>query len=198
MPSIFENFNKQDVSDLIAEYPLARVQPLPDRNQTSSLLPLLAEFDAEGAVESLVGHMARTNPLVGELSTRPNVTTFFQGPQSYISPSWVRKPDWAPTWNYVHLTVGGQIKFDALTIDDALERLVKVQESGRQNPWNITKMGERYRGLAAMVIPFRISVDKIHGKFKLGQDESPEIFSDIIEHLPSDDMARWMRRFNNR
>ncbi|WP_411820042.1 FMN-binding negative transcriptional regulator [Hyphococcus formosus] len=198
MPSIFEHYDDNDISALIAEYPLAWVQPIGDEGHKGALLPLIAELNADGALSSLIGHMARKNPLHDALKTAGEASILFQGPQAYVSPSWIRKPDWAPTWNYARVSINAKIEFEALSIDEALERLAKFQEDKQNSDWTISQIGERYKGLAEMVIPFRASVRSVRGVFKLGQDENDEVFSDIVEHMSDPSMVQWMRRFRER
>jgi transcriptional regulator len=84
---------------------------------------------------------------------------------------------------------------DALT-DEAIEKLVRHMERGRPQPWSSREMGERYHQLKERVIGFRSTIVRIEGRFKLGQDEHPEVLSSILKHLDGGELASWMRRYN--
>lgn len=194
--SLYEQFSDEDVLDLIAEHPLAWVAPAAGGGEQASLLPLLAEADAEGRPTRLLGHMARRNPLYATLSETPRVTVLVQGPQGYISGSWVRDRRWVPTWNYAQLRITGRLRFEPEGGRAALATLVEAMEAGREGAWRVEEAGERYPAMERAIIAFRVEIDAVRGRFKLGQDERPEVLADILEHLAEPRLARWMRRFN--
>jgi transcriptional regulator len=196
MTSPFDDFCDDDAADLIAEYPLAWVAAAHGDPGLASLLPLLAERDACGRVVGLIGHMARRNPLFPALSVEPRALILFQGPQGYISPGWVRDRTWAPTWNYAQLRAEAELTFVPEGGDAALSALVQAMEAGRDEPWRIDALGPRYRPMEHAIIAFRARITALRGRFKLGQDERPEILADILAGLPDPALARWMRRFN--
>src|SRR3546814_7662988 len=71
-----------------------------------------------------------------------------------------------------------------------------AMESGRANPWGIEELGERYQGMLQRIIGFRAKVTSLSGKFKLGQDESPETRASTLTSLSDAETVAWMRRFN--
>lgn len=196
MPGLYERFDDNDAADLIRDYPLAWVQTASGADGPGAPLPLLAERDGHGAVVALVGHMARRNALFTALSQEPRAAILFQGPHGYLSPSWVRDRSWAPTWAYAQLSITADIHFDPEATDGALEALVEAMEDGRPTRWRIAEMGPRYERLKQAIIAFRAEIREIRGCFKLGQDERPEILTDILAHLPDPALAAWIRRFN--
>ena len=195
--SLFERFTASDATDLIREYPLAWL--LPPAGATASdaaLLPLLAKTDEDGSIAALEGHMPKRHALHAALTASPCTTILFQGPQGYISPSWVHDRTWAPTWNFAQLRFEVEIAFDPAGGDASIAALVEAMEDGRENRWRVEEMGTRYRGLEQRVIAFTGRVRAVAGRFKLGQDERPEILADIMAHVDEPGLARWMRRFN--
>lgn len=196
MPPPFERYEDGDVADLIRDYPLAWVAARSADAAPASLLPLIAERDAAGRVTTLVGHMARHNPLHGALAADGRALILFQGPQGYISPTFVSEPTWAPTWNYAQIRVEADLHFEPDGGDAALEALVEAMEEGRPNRWHISDMGPRYRKMEPMIIAFRAQVVSLQARFKLGQDERPEILREILANISDPTLAAWMRRFN--
>jgi transcriptional regulator len=191
MTTLFDRYDDDDVRELIAAYPLAWV--VARGSATASLLPLLGEYDAQGRLVSLMGHMGRRNPLHAELSAASSATILFTGPQAYVSPAHAERRDWGPTWNYAQLTIAADVAFLPDRSEAALAELVEAMEGGR---WTHEELGERYRGMAAAIVAFRADVTHLTGRFKLGQDEAPEVFDAICRNIGDDELVEWMKRFD--
>ena len=80
----------------------------------------------------------------------------------------------------------------------SVERLAAALEGDRPEPWTPARMGPRVAELAQHIIAFRAHVRKAEPRFKLGQDESPHIFDEIVAGLDNRALAEWMRRVANR
>jgi transcriptional regulator len=193
---IFNRFDHSDVTDLIGEYPLAWLSPRGGDAGLPALLPLLAEIDGEGRLVALIGHMARRNPLHAALAADPAALILFTGPQGYVSPAHVSDPDWGPTWNYAQLRIEATVTFDSDGGDAALALLLAAMERGEPTGWTPAALGARYRPMERAIIAFRAEVTRLEGRFKLGQDERPEMLRDIVARHPDAALVRWMRRFN--
>lgn len=185
---MFDRYTPADVRDLIADHPLAWVSAGAD----ASLLPLLGEYDADGQLVSLLGHMARRNPLHARLMAAPRASILVTGPQGYVSPAQAERRNWAPTWNYAKLVIAAEVEFLPDTADDALAALTFAMEGDR---WTSAELGPRYAGMVAAVVAFRARVVSITGRFKLGQDEAPDVFEAICRNHPDAALVAWMRRF---
>lgn len=193
---VFERFGAADVRALIAEYPLAWVCARGGDRAEASLLPLVGVHDEAGELTELIGHLARSNPLHAALADDPRALILFRGPEAYVSPEYAGERDWAPTWNYAQLVIDAEIMFDAARTGEALDVLIEKMEDGRERPWRSHELGARYHGMLNAIIGFRARVTGLRGKFKLGQDERPEILDSILADLPDPAVRRWMRRFN--
>jgi transcriptional regulator len=178
----FALYDDDDVCDLIREYPLA--------------LPLLGEYDCGGSLTHLLGHIPRSSPLVEPLSRDGRALVLFQGPQAYISPDQAGVRNWAPTWNFAHLRIDTELQFLPEETGNAIVTLVTAMERDRPEPWTIAELGERYAQMEPRVIGFRAKVLSVNGRFKLGQDETPEVFESILRSLGDTPLAHWMRRFS--
>ncbi len=194
----FEQYDDADVRDLISEYPMAWLLAASGRADQTALLPLLGEYDDAGALVSLLGHIPRRHPLVPALQADARMLVLFQGPHAYISPGQVGIANWAPTWNFAQLSIEAELDFLPDETGSALTALVGVMERGRPAPWDVSAMGERYEMLATRVVGFRARVGRVVGRFKLGQDERPEVRETIIGSLGDTPLARWMRRFEKK
>ena len=186
MTALYNPRDAADVRKLIADYPLAW---LVSRDFHASPLPLIAETDADGAVTALFGHCARRNPLVGDFRTDPRGLILFTGPQAYVPTALLSKPDWAPTWNYAVLRFKVEVEFVEGETKDAIERLVAKMEDGA---WSTASLGPRYEKILDQIIAFRAHVRSAEHSFKLGQDESPQGFAEIVAGHSDRTLAAWM------
>lgn len=186
MAAIFEPAHADDPARLIAAYPLGW---LVSASFNASPLPLIAETGADGAVVSLFGHCARSNPLVADFRADPKGLILFNGPHGYVSPDLVSKPDWAPTWNYAVLRYRVEVELVEGETRDAIERLVDAMEGGN---WSPERVGPRYETMLAHIVAFRAHVRSADPVFKLGQDESAAGFAEIAQGHPDRVLAEWM------
>ncbi|MFC3581856.1 FMN-binding negative transcriptional regulator [Sphingomonas hylomeconis] len=191
----FGRFDDGDVRALITEYPLAWVTAQND-GAVASLLPLIGVYDAAGRLTELIGHLARSNPLYAALCAAPQAALLFRGPEAYISPEHAGLSDWAPTWNYAQLVIPAEIRFDADQTEAALNVLIDAMEHGHAAPWTTAQMGPRYHGMLGAIIGFRAKVTDVQGKFKLAQDERPDVLRALLANHPDPAICRWIRRFN--
>lgn len=192
----FEPRTQADLLALIGEYPLAWVVSADSSGFCATPLPMLAEPGPDGQIASLLGHFALSNPHVAMLRAAAQATILFMGPQGYISPELVSKPGWAPTWNYAMAQFDVQIELLPQENSQALEKLVYWMERERQVPWTIARMGPRYEKMARKIVAFRARVQRVRGRFKLGQDETQETRAEILQKLDNADLVRWMADFN--
>ena len=184
----------EDLVDLIAAYPLAWVVSGGPADFAATPLPLLAETDAQGGIVSLFGHFGKSNPQVGALQRDPRATILFQGPQGYVSPTLVSNPKWGATWNYAVARFDVDIAFLPEETGDAVWRLAAAVEKDCPPRWTPAAMGERYDALIRHIVAFRAKVRNSSARFKLGQDERPETFDEIVAGLGESELAAWMTR----
>ncbi|MEE4451622.1 FMN-binding negative transcriptional regulator [Novosphingobium resinovorum] len=187
--SLFSPRNAAEVAALVARHPLAWVVS----GGHATPLPLLAEVDDDGAVTALVGHFALRNLQVEALRADPRALMLFQGAEGYISPELVTQEKWAPTWNYAVARFTVDVVFEPEQNGEALDRLIAHMEGDRPGRWSVSAMGERYEPMVARIIAFRANVLSCDATFKLGQDERPETFAQILAAHPDAALVAAMR-----
>src|SRR3546814_2623782 len=128
-------------------------------------------------------------PLVGDFRSDPRGLILFTGPQAYVPTALLSKPDWAPTWNYAVLRFKVEVEFVEGETQDAIERLVAKMEDGA---WSTASLGPRYEKMLDQIIAFRAHVRSAEHSFKLGQDESPQGFAEIVAGHSDRTLAAWM------
>ena len=198
---IFAPPSERDVTRLVLEFPFAWVVTAGDGDFSATPLPIRPVLDAEERVTALIGHFARGNPHVEHLRRHPRSIVLFMGPNGYVSSSWMRDRTRTPTWNYamVQYVVDIELVEDAARTDALMQDLVDAMETGREDPWSIEEMGERYRNLTAGVIGFHAHLRDRRTKFKLAQDERSTEYADILRALRADgqhELLSWIEEAN--
>lgn len=195
MSGPFDPRSDTDVLALVRAYPLAWVighggamAPF-----DATPLPLLPELDAAGRIVSFLGHFARANPQVEALCADPRALLLFKGPDGYIPPRLVTSPAWGATWNYAVARFSVRIEFVPDENAYALETLAAALEAGNPEPWTPDRMGPLYPQKRPHIIAFHAHVEQARATFKLGQDETPQTFEEIVEGLDHPALRDWMR-----
>jgi len=166
----------------------------------ASHIPFLVEREDDGL--HLIGHLARPNPQVAELSDGGEVLAIFSGPHAYISPGWYANGPAVPTWNYVDVHAYGTLRL----IDDVdwlrivLRRLSDRHEARSAGPWKMQDLPEPYvSGMMKGIIGLDITVGRLEGKYKLSQNrpaaDRPRIATALEQRGDADavGIARLMR-----
>ena len=201
MADVFAPKSDKQVLRLVLEHPLAWVVSSDGGAFCARPLPLRPRVGADGRIEALEGHMARSNPLCAALQRDARALILFSGPHGYISPSWMANRTWAPTWNYVVVQFVVTVAFDETParLDAHLHDLADAMERDRPAAWHPSDMGARYEKIKHMIVPFEARVVEQRARFKLGQDERDTVFAEITEALgrsDSDALLAWMRELN--
>jgi predicted FMN-binding regulatory protein PaiB len=207
MTNIYAARSDADLLRLMRQQPLAWIVSGSGDTFRATLLPLLAEADADGRIVRLAGHFSRHNDQVQLLKRDPRAVILVLGTNGYISPSWLADKSQAPTWNYASAQfVVDMHFFDAPeAIEAHLRQLVNTMEAQAprgpdQIPWDVDQMGQRYFLRSPVIVGFKAEVREVRPKFKLGQDERDDVFSDImagLKHGPSADLQAWMQDYNS-
>ena len=191
MTSPYDAVSNEAIVRFIAENPMAWIVPTADPS-AALLMPLLLEGDANGSPTAFLGHLPRSAPATNRLMEQPNAVVLFLGPNAYIQPSWISKPGWAPTWNFVSLKAAGTISLDSSLSAEAVTRLVDHMEGMTASGWTVGAIGPRFDDLLTHIIGFRMRIDELTPRFKVGQDEHPESRQEIRSALAGHPLAKWM------
>ncbi|PEN80010.1 transcriptional regulator [Bacillus cereus] len=133
---------------------------------------------------TLHGHFARPNEQWKDIGTQ-QVLAIFQGPHSYISPSWYETNNAVPTWNYVAVHVYGELEIveDEKKLVDSLQDLVSKYEDP-ESTYSLNDVDPNYMGgLGKGIVGFKIKINKIEGKAKLSQNHSVKRQNLVVEKL---------------
>jgi transcriptional regulator len=209
LPKHFEETRTTVLHELIRAHPLgALVMRGPD-GLDANHLPF--EIDPEPApFGTLRGHIARANPLWRERSPDLAALVIFQGPDTYVSPSWYpTKADTGkvvPTWNYAVVHAHGTVRFidDRAWLRGFVEKLTNRHEAPRVEPWKITDAPPDYvESQLGAIIGVEIPIARLVGKWKVSQNRPAADREGAAQGLsreggsPGAVMARLIRQARN-
>ena len=127
IPKLFREEDISTLHQLMQAYSFATLVTQHDGAPYASHLPLTLCPEA-GPFGTLMGHMARANPQWRdfEVDGEQEVLVIFQGPHTYVSPSWYAVQPSVPTWNYAAVHAYGMPRL----IEDEAELYEALQQSG--------------------------------------------------------------------
>jgi transcriptional regulator len=150
-------------------------------------LPLVLR-PQQGKFGTLVGHFARANPHHAIDHARRESVAIFTGPHAFVSPAWYRDAAPAvPTWNYTAVQAHGNL----LIIEDhdrasaILKEIELEYEKQTSPPRHNLPPEDVHERMVRAIVAFEMPIDRLLGKFKLGQNRSLEDQLATIEGLQS-------------
>lgn len=181
------------------EHPFATLVSAGDREPRFTHLPLVASESGEAL--TLLGHIARANPHGERLCDGDTVVAIFHGPNGYVSPRWYTTREAVPTWNYVVVHAHGRVQRveDSAGKERILKALIDVHDPAYRAQWD-EELSEDFREkMKDAIVGLRIAVERIEGKFKLGQNRPAQDRANVLAAMDGGGederaMAAWMRR----
>jgi transcriptional regulator len=153
---------------------------------------LLMEIVDDGKKLFVNGHMSRANSLWKTFEKNIEVLVIFQGPHTYISPTWYNHIN-VPTWNYQSVHVYGipRLITEHHEAYGLLRRLIDRHEA--HSPYKLETLPQDFvekemKGIVA----FQIEVTRMEANYKLSQNRDDENYRSIVSHLEErrDDLSR--------
>ena len=208
LPQHFDETRPAVLQALLLAHPLGLLvtqdaQGLP----VADALPLMWEAGADGAGPgTLVGHVARANPVWQSPSVGRPVLVVFQGPSAYVSPSgYPGKAEHGkvvPTWNYAMVQARGTLR----VVDEPaaalalVSRLTAHHEAALPRPWAVGDApGDYIAAMLRAIVAIEIPLASLVGKYKLSQNRSLADRQGVMARLQAgdaqaQDMAAWMQQ----
>lgn len=179
LPKAFEETDVETLRALVRAQPLGTWITQSDGELCVDHLPFLLR-EGGGPCGTLVGHVARTNPVWRSLDAGTSSIVVFQGANSYITPSWYPSKHATgkavPTWNYAVVHAHGTPR----AIDDPawilahLEEVTATHEADQALPWKLADAPPGFvASLAENIVGIEIPLAKLVGKWKMSQNRSP-------------------------
>ena len=189
IPKQFKQEDKAKIKTLIADYPLAALIFKNANGLEANHIPLQLT-QTNDQEWTLIGHIARGNPMWKNVEDKADILVIFQGPQSYITPNWYptkqEHKKVVPTWNYAAIHIHGALSFihETQWKIDMLNSLTNQMEADQAKPWQLSDAPEDYveKQLNA-IVGIEISVNQIEGKWKLSQNQPEQNRMGVIQGL---------------
>src|ERR1700733_379203 len=183
VPKLFAVEDLIQLHDFMEKFNFATIVTERDGKLTASHLPFLLDASVE-PYGMLRAHVAIKNPQLEDFRSGSQALVIFQGPHTYVSPSWYVNPENVPTWNYtvVHAYGVPKIGDPAATVAH-LKQLVGKHEKAFEQPWDFGPNAAWIQRMLTGIAAFEIKIEKLEGKFKLNQNRTPGDRSGVIEAL---------------
>lgn len=185
-PSTFAERDEPRLFDLIDAHPFATVVlggvVLGGEAPEITHVPLVLDRPSR----SLIGHVARANPIWRPFDGQRAVVAIFHGPDTYVTPRWYVGPQNVPTWNYavVHVHGAPTLLEPGQATERAVRRLVEASEAGREDAWSMDGLEPAFvADLLKAIVAFSIPIARLEGKLKLSQNRSAEDRAGVMAAL---------------
>ncbi len=189
VPKVFAVEDLARLQDFMEEFNFATVVTQRGGELTASHIPFLLDRSVE-PYGVLRAHVANRNPQLKDFEEGSQALVIFQGPHTYISPSWYMQPENVPTWNYTVVHACGVPKIgDQAAMIALLKDLVGKHEKPLNPPWDFDPNAAWIQKLLPDIAAFEIKIEKLQGKFKLNQNRRPADREGVIEKLSSSEDA---------
>jgi transcriptional regulator len=195
VPSAFKQEQLTEMHAAMRACGLATLVTTGPDGPIASHVPMLLD-DAPSPYGVLYGHIAKANPQWQQSAPELNALALFPGPDAYISPSWYETKRQTgrvvPTWNYVAVHAYGPIAFfsEPERLLDVVRRLTGRHEAGRAAPWAVDDAPDDFiRAQLKGIVGFRLAIARLEGKWKLGQNRSPQDRAGTVRGLAQQDSA---------
>jgi transcriptional regulator len=158
-----------------------------------------------GSLGTLEAHMARANGQWRDIDGQ-QVLVVFQGPQSYISPSFYETKretgKVVPTWNYAMVQVRGvaKLRSDPAWLGKQIDALTAWHETGRSPSWAVSDAPRTYiESQLRGVVGIEIEIATIEGKWKVSQNRPEADRRGVADGLSQSNpaMADLVKRYGN-
>ena len=193
IPKHFEETRVEVLHELIRAHPLAALVINTRDGLDANHIPF--EINPEPApFGALRGHVARSNPVCRQVSPDVQALAIFQGPNTYVSPSWYPSRQETgkvvPTWNYAVVHAYGRLRVieDRTWLRRLVERLTYEHERAVGNPWSPSEapanfIDEQLNAIVGLEMP----IERMIGKWKVSQNRLQQDQDGVIEALRQED-----------
>ncbi len=189
IPKQFEEPRVEVMHELVRAYPLATLVIHSSSGLDANHIPLQLSMSPV-PYGILRGHIARANPLFGEIAEGIESLAIFHGPDSYITPSWyATKKETGkvvPTWNYAVVHASGVLRVvdDALWLRAQLNALTDHNEAPFPEPWAVSDApADHIERIMAAIVGVEMVITKLVGKWKVSQNQPTQNQIGVISGL---------------
>lgn len=189
LPGQFEETRLEVLHGLVRAHPLGTWVALADQELIANNIPFLLD-SARGPFGTLCCHVARANPLTARAGAVLTSVISFQGPQSYVTPSWYTSKQVhgkvVPTWNYAVVHAHGQAVFisDREWLRRHVAAITDEHERTRPIPWRASDAPDEFLELMVRgIVGVEIRIERLEGKWKASQNRPADDRRGVVRGL---------------
>lgn len=189
IPQQFEEPRVDAMHELIRAYPLATLVTHSSDGLNANHIPVYLS-GSPAPYGALRSHIARANPLLGEIAEGIETLAIFQGPDAYITPSWYATKKATgkvvPTWNYAVVHAYGVLRVvdNASWLRAQLDSLTKRNESSFPEPWAVSDAPpEHIERIMTAIVGVEVVITRLIGKWKVSQNQPTQNQVGVIAGL---------------
>ena len=176
LPSHFAETRVEVLHQAIRDAGLATLVTSGTGGLDANHIPLLLEAEPR-PLGTLIGHVARANPLWRTTPGGAAALAIVLGPDAYVTPSWYPSKRETgrvvPTWNYVAIHAHGTVRFfqERERLLDVVTRLTDRQERARPEPWRVADVApDHLEAMLKGIVGVELTVTHLEGKWKVSQN----------------------------
>lgn len=195
LPSHFEESRVDVIYELIRSHPLGALVTFGADGLNANHVPFVVDPDP-APLGTLRAHVARANPVWREFSKDVEPLVIFQGPQSYITPSWYQTKKETgkvvPTFNYIVVHAYGVMRVveDVAWLRKFVGGLTDRFEGARAQPWAVSDAPDDYIAMhLRAIVGLEITVTRLVGKWKTSQNRPAADQEGVVAGLREADDA---------
>lgn len=191
VPKHFEETRLEVLHAVINEHPFGMLVTLGAAGLDVNHIPFVLDADT-GPLGTLRAHVARANPVWKNLTASVEPVAVFQGPHTYITPSWypgkLEHGKVVPTWNYVAVHAHGPVRVieDRAALREHVTKLTTAQESKETSPWQVSDAPADFIDqMVGAIVGIEIAIAKLNGKWKVSQNRQASDRRGVMDGLES-------------
>ena len=176
LPKHFEETDPTRLHEFIKAHALGLLITTNANGVVANPIPFLLQPE-RGEHGTLIGHVARANPVWRETLPGSEALVVFQGEQAYISPGWYESKKEhgkvVPTWNYANVQARGvlQVHDEREAVRRVVHALTTRHEATQTTPWAMADAPPDYiEQMLGMIVAIELPIRTLVGKMKLSQN----------------------------
>jgi len=175
---------REDLLATIDEYPLGTLVASGDP-PIATHMPFVLDR-TEGEYGTLLCHTPRQDPIWRQFDGQTQMLVVFTGPFAYISPRWYVDGARVPTYNFkaVHAYGRPEIMRHESDVIAMLRTLIERSEQRFGSGFRFDEIPKAvFEGLRPAIVPFRMRIERLEGKIRIGQNRTLRDRRSVVEGL---------------
>lgn len=193
IPKQFQESRVDILQGFMRDYPLCTLITLSSDGVNANHIPMHV-IDTPQPFGALTCHIDKSNRIVDDIHRNGEVLAIFNGPNTYITPSWMptkkEKGRVVPTWNYavVHARGNARVIEDKQWLYEQIGAFTNHSETAVHSQWQLSDAPLEFTDkLINGILGLEIIITELTGKWKVSQNEPMVNKRGIVEGLKNSD-----------